>query len=525
MAQEHASDVLVIGGGAAAVRAAIAAASHGASVTLVDKGRVACSGSSPAGLHGLACTLNPETSVDELVNDVISAGCVVNDVDLVRTAVEASSQEALYLASIGIEFTGKQDGTYDFYKGTGHSASYGLTFSEELTGLNFVAVLCKEAWKRGVMLLEDTMVTDLLIDGGRVLGAVGIDLSGRPWVFYARAVVLAAGGANRIYPNVAPRIARPMYRTTGDGYALALRAGLPLVDMEFANFRETPPVARFGKYINNCGELFMQRYDSRGEMAPRGKIVEALYLEMQSGRGPICVQLNEGAEQAVDHMPDEYKAFVRACLEGKRPQVTITFQRLLGGVRIKADTSTDIAGLYVAGESAGGFHGADRLQGMAFLETQVFGKLAGDAAAQCSLPRRAPDPALVRSAVKRLQDRLAAPQCRDASLITREVQNIMWNQVGIVRDGANLRNAIDRMMLCLSRASRAAGSSPFDQFEAENLALTGCAVAVSALARRETRGTHRRTDFPKQDKALDFKHVEVRYRSGEIVASIVPSRT
>lgn len=119
-----------------------------------------------------------------------------------------------------------------------------MTFDKRENGLNVVSILGKEAWKRGVPLIEQVAVTDLLIEDGKVFGAFGIDRNSEEHVFATGAVVLAAGGANRIFPNVVPRIADERYRTTGDAPALALRAGLDLIDMEIANFRNSPPTSR-----------------------------------------------------------------------------------------------------------------------------------------------------------------------------------------------------------------------------------------------------------------------------------------
>ena len=129
-------------------------------------------------------------------------------------------------------------------------------------GINLVVLLGMEAWRQGVRLIDGVMITDLLIDNGRAVGATGIDRAQRIYTFSAGAVVLAAGGANRVYPNVVPRISHAMYGTTGNGYVLALQSGLELVDMEFVNFRDSPPATPLnGIYVNAKGERFMERYD------------------------------------------------------------------------------------------------------------------------------------------------------------------------------------------------------------------------------------------------------------------------
>jgi len=154
--------------------------------------------------------------------------------------------------------------------------------------------------------------------------------------------------------------------------------------MEFANFRDTPPLGRLhGTLVNRHGEAVMEKYaPNLGGTAPRGVIVEAIYREMQAGNDPLTIELEEDAERLAEFLTTEYKVYIRKWQEGLRPPVTISFQRLLGGARINSDASSDISGLYVAGENAGGVHGADRLQGAAWLETLVFGGLAGTNAAK-----------------------------------------------------------------------------------------------------------------------------------------------
>ena len=287
-------DVLVIGGGGAAVRAAVEAAQHGAEVMMVNKGSFGRSGTSPLALHGFAATLHRDDSEETLVADILRTGCNINDVNLVRTAARESRQEVALLEKLGVRFLRNADGSYYIYGGGGHSVPHNIIVDEASNGVSPVVLLGIEAWKKGVRLIDGVMITDLLIDNGRAVGAIGIDREQRIHTFSAGAIVLAAGGANRAYPNVVPRISHPMYGTTGDGYVLALQAGLALVDMEFVNFRDSPPATPIhGTYVNAKGERFMARYDPiRKEGAPRGKVVEALFREMQAGNGPIHIEID-----------------------------------------------------------------------------------------------------------------------------------------------------------------------------------------------------------------------------------------
>jgi len=522
-------DVLVIGGGGAAVRAAVEAAGYGVKVLLIDKGRFERSGSSPLALHGLASVLHRDDSEETLISDLMCTGCGINDLDLVHAAVRESRVEPALLEELGVRFIRHTDGSYHIYKGAGHSAPHGLTFDEAGCGITFVAVLGKEAWRRGVQLVDGVMITELLVDDGKVTGALGVGENGEIYTFSAGAVVLAAGGANNIYSNVTPRIAQYMYRTTGDGYAIAFRAGLPLVDMEFANFRDSPPAARMGgRYINARGESFMARYDPlMKEKAPRGKVVEAIYQEMQAGNGPVYIEIDDECEHVVEFLPDEYRAYVRACKEGKRPPVTISFQRLLGGARINPDASCAIRGLYIAGETAGGFNGADRLMGAAFLETQVFGRFAGTGAAEFALAgnRKEPSEGLVKKSRDRVLKILERKEGPRADEILQKIHRLTWDYAGIVREAAGLKKALGEIIILREKLNGAVGRNRFEVMEVQNLALVAEIVVRAALAREETRGTHRRSDFPQLSEEMAQKHISLsRSNEGEIKSAAVPSR-
>jgi len=527
--KQYTCDVLVVGGGGAAVRAAIEACRSNpeARVILVDKGRFERSGTSPLGLHGLLTVLHEADSEEILFNDIVRNGCEISDMDLVHTAVRESLVEPRLLEEMGVRFVRIEGGDYDLYRGAGHSAPHGLTFDETENGINFVAVLGKEAWKRGVHIIEEVMINELIVDDHRVLGAVGVSLSNELHVFSAGAVVLAAGGANRIYPNVVPRIAHPMYRTTGDGYSLALRAGLALVDMEFANFRDTPPAARLGgRLINAEGEAFMERYEpERKEKAPRGNVVEAIYREMQAGRSPVYIEVDAECERNAQFLPEEYKAYVRAYKEGRRPPVTIMFQRLLGGARMNPDASSEIAGLYIAGENAGGFHGADRLQGAAFLETQVFGRLAGIGSSKFAISnqRKALPQTKVDDACRRITAVIERKKGMPTTKILEGIHRLTWDYASIVRDEGGLKIGLLEIRNLQEQIKQAFGTHAFEVFEMTNLALTAETILCAALKRNESRGTHRRSDFPKIRKDLAGTHTHIKLDPhGTLITSMLP---
>jgi succinate dehydrogenase/fumarate reductase flavoprotein subunit len=420
---------------------------------------------------------------------------------------------------MGVEFMRNPDGSLFLSRRAGHSVDRGLMVkSEGPEHTNIVTALRAEAEKRGVHLREGIMITRLLKKNGRVIGAAGVNRKGELSVFSAGAVVLAAGGANRLYPNVADGIEDPMYRTTGDAFSLAFYAGAPIIDMEFAQFRDSPPAgAIYGaKYLNSLGERFMEKYDPVAlERAPRYAVAGAVYQEIMAGRGPIVWEVAEGqVSESRSPVGHEYASM-------KSVEIVLQFQRLMGGARIDEKAATSVKGLFAAGESAGGVMGGDRMQSTGFLDTQVYGAVAGRNAAAM-----ARDTGEINIGSAQLEEEQARLAGRGGSLepaeFTRTVQKMMWEQVGVVRDAANLQKAIAKLeklrketALLLSRADM------FASLEAANLALTAEMVARAALAREETRSAQIRSDYPlPSDKWL--KHVCITNQADNIKISTIP---
>ena len=508
------TDVLIIGGGGAAIRAAIEAAALDVHVDLVDKGTCGESGSSPRCLRGFAGMFDREDTPDLFLADWTRSGGYISDQNLVRQAITQSRDAARGLEGAGIEFVTDADGGVMLYRGAGHTKPRGLTAKNQ----SVVACLKNEAERRGVTIHEGIMVTRLLRNDNGVVGAVGITRNRDFRLFSAKAVILAAGGANRLYPNVAPPIADPQYGTTGDGFCLALTAGVPLVDMEFAQFRDSPPGAsRFGgRYLNRLGERFMEKYAPEAlEKAPRNRVAAAIYTELKAGRGPIMWEVAGISEEAAKYPPGSLYA-------GKKwMEVSLDFQRLMGGAWINERAETPVRCLFAAGESAGGLHGGDRMQGNAFLETQVFGSIAGRNAASLALITSGQDidPALYAEEKRRLA---AASGNLDPAEVVRRVQETMWSQVGIVRNGEALKDAISRFVqIRQEMIPRLATDDFFAALEAANLTLTAEIVARAALFREESRATHVRTDYPETDDNNWLKHVCITSQADEVMLSTV----
>ncbi|MDE2572783.1 MAG: FAD-binding protein, partial [bacterium] len=358
----------------------------------------------------------------------------------------------------------------------------------------------------------------------------------------ARVVLLATGGGPRMYTYSAPSLEK-----AGDGYAMAFRAGCDLIDMEMMQFHPTGILAGAsrlsgmvleeglrgaGAYLRNAsGERFMARYDpQRMERSTRDVVSRASYLEIMEGRG------TEGGGVLLDasHLGAEFVAatfpgMVRRCAEvgydlTRAPvEVTPTAHFHMGGVRIDEECRTAMPGLLVAGEDAGGVHGANRLGGNGVADSCVFGARAGLTAARLcgELAASLPDGGEAQEARRRALEPLQRAGGENPFAIRAAIQETMWQDVGLVRTEEGLRRALGRLDELRAGAERA--GAPAERrwnlswqqaLDVRNLALVAELTARSALERRESRGSHARADYPARDDAHWLVNVHQR-RDGE----------
>lgn len=526
MPPEIVTDVLVIGGGSAASRAALEAAGAGASVLLVDKGRVSESGSSPSALVGFSVPLLDEAdSVDLFLEDWVKASGGICDRDLVAQCARLGRHLAQDLEKMGVEFIANPDGGWFVSKRAGHSVRRTLQAKGLGKGVHSNVMLpVRRALERcgRVTLLENTMITRLLpTEGGAVAGAHAVSANGEFFVIRAKAVVLAAGGVNRLYTALCDEVVDPKSRTTGDSYSLAFHAGAPLIDMEFTQFRDSPPAGPLygAQYRNALGERIMEKYDPENlELAPRYMMARAVYTENFEGRGPVVWHVEEGqvarSRAAVGH----YEG-------GQIVPITLMFQRLMGGARIDVEAATAVPSLFAAGEASGGVHGGDRMQGCGFLETQTFGAIAGrSAAARAKGGVLAPiDPGALAAERKRLNARGGVTVPGE---LFEQVRTIMWTQAGVVSNRTQLTEAIRKIRTIRRVAEQDLDCSDVVAAEeVRNLALAAELVATAKLTREETRSGHGRTDFPTMDDKW-LRHVRLaRAADGSIAVDTTPVRS
>ncbi|MBN2438824.1 MAG: FAD-dependent oxidoreductase [Deltaproteobacteria bacterium] len=525
------TDVLIIGGGIAGLKAAIEARKQGADVTVVSEtppGFGNNSAVSRAAFAAVGISEKPDDSVEAHVKDTLESGRFLNDVKLVRTLVENAARQVHDLVGYGVPFKRRSDGSLLVGLAAGHSY-YRHVFSKDFKGINITRPLRKYAEKSGVRFAEGMLVTKLLTADKTAAGALAIDKDGNIIQFSARSVVLAAGGAGDIYLMTSNAIG-----CTGDGYALAYEAGLTLRDMEFVQFHPTTTgrggqgLIMYERYLpkgatlrNALGEDILKRHGMlEVNKVTRDVLSKTLAIEVMEGRGidgNVILDFTTIPENEASRMVQ------RGLMDGKHYHSSIsvspTAHYFMGGVKIDTEAATEIRGLFAAGEVCGGIHAANRLGGNAITETLVFGTIAGEQAAINALkqPQKLAPKAHISSEVERLS-RIASGSQAATWEIYRAVQNLMWDKAGIVRKGKRLNEALAEILSLRKESETLTGSAEqlIDIIKVNNMLTVAETVCRAALTRTESRGSHYRTDYPEENDKKWMKVVEV-WRRGEVM--------
>jgi L-aspartate oxidase len=509
------TDFLVIGAGIAGLRAAIELAPAGR-VTLLAKREIANSSTQYA-QGGIAAALSDEDEISLHLQDTLNAGDGLCSPEAARVLVEDAPERMEELIAWGTQFD--REGTkLAFGREGAHSRNRILHAHGDSTGREIQrALYAKVRTLPEVSVREFEFSIDLVAENGRVVGVRVIDEHGAHSAIFTSAVLLATGGMGQLYLNTTnPSVA------TGDGIAMAYRAGAEVTDLEFIQFHPTAlylkGAPRFllseairgeGAYLRNMEMMrFMPKYHPMGELAPRDVVARAIMHELERSRAKEPVVYLDLTHLEEAHIRKRFPRIYSTCLEFN---IDITSELVpirpaahysMGGVRTDLDGRATLPGLYAAGEAAGsGVHGANRLASNSLLEGLVFGARAGE----------------------KMRDELKAPMHRASDLppaaysngplrmpvdiAIGEVQELMWKHAGIVRTGSGLKQAIARLEQIGEKMSRPQGRR---EFEARNLQLAGLLVARSALAREESRGAHYRADFPDHNDAHFRKHSVVR---------------
>jgi L-aspartate oxidase len=490
-------DYIIVGSGIAGLYAALQAREHG-SVLVLTKGSIEdCNTRWAQG--GIAAPIGHDDSPQKHLDDTIAAGAGLVDPDAARVLAEEAADRIDDLVRFGVPFD-TLHGEIALGREGAHSTPRILHAGGDSTGAHIELTLSSVAQQSGITVLEYTLATNILFENGRASGVRALDEpSGRTTDYTCRHLILATGGAGQLY-----RVSTNPEVATGNGIALAYRAGAEIMDMEFFQFHPTAlkllGVQPFliseavrgegGLLVDSEGARFMPEYDDRAELAARDIVARAIVDRMQ--------------KTATDHVLLDVTHLDRARVTARFPQIyrtcldhglDITRQPIpvspaahytMGGIRTNLWGETNIPGLYACGECAcTGVHGANRLASNSLLETVIFAKRV--------VNRTVENPGAASQPTADAID-ISEPAPAEAPLLSREaLQSLMWDQVGIVRNGDALSQAKSALT-----SWHAALSTPTDRpsHELADLLICGRLVTEAALIREESRGAHYRSDFP-----------------------------
>ncbi|MBN2112977.1 MAG: L-aspartate oxidase [Acidimicrobiia bacterium] len=490
------ADAVVVGSGIGGLTAALAMAPR--RVLVITKGDPG-GGSTPWAQGGIAAAVAADDSPAEHAADTVSVGGGLNDPKAVKVLTSAAPERVAALEAIGVHFDADVEGHLLLGREGGHHRRRVLHSGGDATGAEMMRALVRAAAGADhVETLPFAFAADLVTDGGRVAGVTARTDEGEKVLALAPAVVLATGGIGRLYANTTnpPEV-------TGDGLAMAARAGARLADLEFVQFHPTAlasgrdPMALLTEalrgegavLVDDDGRRFMVEVHPDAELAPRDVVARAIWARLQAG-GRVFLDATAAVGAS---FPERFPTVFSLCLEdGIDPQtqpvpVAPAAHYHMGGVATDLEGRTSLPGLWAVGEvSCTGVHGANRLASNSLLEATVFGHRAGQSV------RAAAAPAVEATAAFAAADPGPAPG--DVSGPVADLRRTMWDQVGLVRNGGGLTSALehlDELALLL----------PFGASEARNMVDAGRLIARAALARPESRGAHYRSDFPAPDPA------------------------
>lgn len=529
------TDVLVIGGGAAGLKAAIEAKKHALDVVLLSESPVGFRNNTAISGGAFAASgiwKGAGDSPEVYLRDTITAGRLINDRRLVNIMTREATQQVYDLMQFGVNFE-KQDGDLKIQHSPGHT--YPRHVVGVKAGISLTRPMREYAASIGVQFEEGILVTKLLKVGDMVAGVLGINDNGQVLVLKAKSIILATGGAGELYLRSDNALG-----TTGDGYALAYEIGASLRDMDFVQFYPTAlgeyarKIYDYGLLVsqgviirNSLGEDILEKYSIKElKLMTRDMLSRAMMIEIAENRGI-------GDNLALDFtgIPEEELKIVHQFTHSRyypeKVLVAPTAHFFMGGVEINENCETEFDGLYAAGEVCGGTHGANRIEGNALTETLVFGTIAGDrAATRASKMKQIPAPdSQVAAEVERLRDLVSHQGRENLNELQQSLKRTMWHKVGVIRNEKSLADA-QREILALREQLQAVSPTDYRQLSQAiklgNMLTVSEMVCKAALARTESRGAHYRTDYPEQNDAQWLKRIEVCCYNGEMTLRAVP---
>ncbi len=542
-------DIIVIGAGGAGLRAAVEAAENtGLKVAVICKSLLgkAHTVMAEGGVAASFGNLDAPDGWETHFYDTMRSGHFINNYRMVEIFSKEATDRVLELEYWGAIFDRTKEGRI-MQRPFGAHTFRRLCHIGDHTGLELIRTMQYKAIHSGPDIFHEVTMTKLLVHNGRVAGAFGYFRDDGHFVlFRARAVVMATGGWGKVF-----KVTSNSWESTGDGAALAFRAGADLMDMEMVQFHPTgmvwPPGVRGllvtegvrgegGLLRNSEGERFMKTYDpERMELSSRDVVARAIFREALAGRGSphggAWLDIShKGPEYVKAKLPGMYQQFMTLAdldITKEAFEVGPTCHYTMGGLRVDPETcATNLPGLYAAGEVACGLHGANRLGGNSLSDLLVFGRRAGMGALQYVQGGTELAP-VDEAELQQEMDRVLAPFRREKGVnpyhLHEQLQEVMTNHAGIRRSGEILQEGLDQILNLKEQAQQLSiqGSRTYNPgwhavFDVQNMLLLCEGIVRSALERKESRGAHWRVDFPDEMPEWQKINFVESYRDGEI---------
>lgn len=533
------TDVLVIGGGGAGLRAAIEAKKHDLDVLLISKSRVGYGNNTAISGGAFAAATHwgePKDNPEEHFKDTVKAGCFINNPRLVDIMVRGAEQQIYDLIEYGVKFE-KRVNSLNVMSAPGHTCPRAVACEQNL-GIGFTLPMVKYAQMMGIQLKQGILITKLLKVDKAIIGAVGLDKNGQLFIFNAKSIILATGGLGQIFSRTDNAVS-----ANGTGYLLAYEASVPLIDMEFTQFYpaslanysgfklvdyEALVAAGEVLFKNSLGEDILEKYGIKDHyLMTRDVLSRAIMLELVQGKGidgAIIMDVSSILERSSTKPP----ILFQKDLEGVREfRIAPTFHYHMGGIKIDGRGKAEFAGLYAAGEVCGGIHGANRLAFNSITDIFVFGAVAGDSAAANALGARLIpiDQGEIFGERKRLESLALSEGNENAEELRRLLKEIMWYKAGILRDEEGLKQALKEIGSIRDRLKRVLITSYHQLIkviELSNMLIVSEMVCKAALKRRESRGAHYRTDYPEENNKQWLKNIKISCKNGHMTLKVIP---
>lgn len=552
----HDTDILILGSGGAGLFAALHAqqtAPEGTKITIAVKGLIGKCGCTRMVQGGYNVALGGGDTVERHFMDTIEGGKWLPNQNMAWRLCEQAVVRIRELENeVGCFFDRNPDGTLHQKAFAGQTADR-TVHKGDLTGIEIINRLMEKVLASGAEKLQEYRAVGLIPtkDGASLAGVLMIDMrTGRFRLVRAKAVLMATGGGPTMYKYHTPSGDKTM-----DGLAMALRAGLPLRDMEMVQFHPTGLLAgdhtrmtgtvleeglrgAGGQLINHAGKRFMFDYDGKGERATRDVVSRGIYAEMRKNNNPE----QEGVFISMSHLGPEnvrqkFKGMVKRCadsgfdLAAGKVEVVPTAHYFMGGVVVDVDTRTAMEGLYVAGEDAGGAHGSNRLGGNGVANSTVYGGIAGDVMGEevRTMTLREPDETVLEAEIARA----IHPLSRKPDLVLplrKQLQDLMWEDVGVMRTEAGMRRGLkgvaevtDALMeVGVAGDNLAFNLTWHDWLNLRSLCDISEVIAKAGLARENSRGAHYREDFPEAGAMEDSEFTVARMNGGGVEVTREP---